>query len=93
MAKISVGIRDVDKETFIQFKAMTVEKGMKLGEALEKAMERYLEKQKNRDLEESLHIQSDNNQERIKLEECSRKVLETVLRVLRAIENSKELKS
>ena len=43
MKKISVGVRDVDKYVFIEFKAMAVERGIKLGYALTKAMRKLLD--------------------------------------------------
>lgn len=48
MEKIFVGVRDVDKEVFKKFRAMSVEKRMKLGEALTKAMIYWLAKEREK---------------------------------------------
>jgi hypothetical protein len=47
MEKTFIGVRDVDEETFRKFRSLSVERRMKLGEALTKAMLLMIEKQKN----------------------------------------------
>lgn len=47
MEKTTIGVRDVDEETFRKFRSLSIEKKMKLGEALTKAMVLLIEKQKN----------------------------------------------
>lgn len=46
MTKTFIGVREVDEEVFRQFRAMTVRRRIKLGEAITKAMENLLEEQK-----------------------------------------------
>jgi hypothetical protein len=42
MEKINIGIRDVDEETFRKFRAMAIERKLRLGEAIDKAMKLML---------------------------------------------------
>lgn len=43
MEKITIGVRDVDKEVFRKFRALAIERQLKLGEALTYAMKRSIE--------------------------------------------------
>lgn len=42
MVETFIGVRDVDEKTFRKFKAIMLEKRIKLGNALTKAMEAYI---------------------------------------------------
>ena len=46
MTERFIGVRDVDEETFRKFKAAMLEKKIKLGKALTKAMEAYIKQNK-----------------------------------------------
>ena len=43
MEKTFIAVRDVDKEIFMKFRAMSVSERMKLGDALSRAMRRLME--------------------------------------------------
>lgn len=43
MTKTFLGVRDVDKEILIKFKAKAIENRLKIGEALTQLMEKFLE--------------------------------------------------
>ncbi len=47
MENTFLGIRGVDKEEFRKFRAVALEKNMKLGEAITKAIKKYREELKN----------------------------------------------
>lgn len=49
MAKTFIAVRDVDEETFRKFKAVSVEEKMKLGDAVTKAMQLWVETKKERE--------------------------------------------
>ena len=42
MARIFVGVRGVDADVYRAFRAMAVERGIRLGEAITRAMKRFL---------------------------------------------------
>ena len=46
MAKTFIGVREVDEETFREFRAKAIQEKMKLGIALTKAMQKYIEENK-----------------------------------------------
>ena len=48
MGETFIAVRDVDEETYRKFKASSVKNRLKLGKALTKAMEYYLEEQENK---------------------------------------------
>ena len=43
MEKTFIGVRDVNEEVFRKFRAKAIEEKMRIGDALNKAMERYLD--------------------------------------------------
>ncbi len=43
MEKTIIGVRDVDEETFRKFRALAIERKMKLGEALTQALRKFLQ--------------------------------------------------
>ena len=46
MEKTFIGVRDVDKDTFNKFRAKAIRDKQKLGEALTKAMEKFVSEDK-----------------------------------------------
>ena len=48
MSKIQLNVKNVDEETFREFKANSVRKGFKFGKALTLAMQLWLEKSKKK---------------------------------------------
>ena len=46
MEKIFIGVREVDEETFRKFRAKAVQEKIKLGMALTKAMQKWLDEKK-----------------------------------------------
>ncbi|MBI2451667.1 hypothetical protein HYV50_01150 [Candidatus Pacearchaeota archaeon] len=52
MEKTFVGVRDVDMETFRKFRARAIEKRVRLGEALTRAMREFLEEEKEKNKED-----------------------------------------
>lgn len=47
MQKTFIGVRDVDEETFRKFKIIAMQKRIKIGDALTKAMKNLLEQKEN----------------------------------------------
>ena len=47
MDKITIGVRDVDEDTFRKFKAWAVNKKLNLGKALSEAIKNYIENTEN----------------------------------------------
>jgi len=49
MDKTFIGVRDVDEEAFRKFRALAIERRLKLGEALTEAMKMMLRERRTRD--------------------------------------------
>ena len=56
MANTFIGVREVDEEIYNQFRSLTVEQRLKLGEALTIAMKIYIEKSKNKNKKKFLRL-------------------------------------
>lgn len=46
MTKTLIAVRDVDEQTFRKFRATSIEEDLKLGDAMTKALQEWVEKQK-----------------------------------------------
>lgn len=49
MARTFISVRDVDEETFRKLRALAIARKMNIGEALTKAMRKFLEEEKSRE--------------------------------------------
>jgi len=50
MEKTFIGVRGVDEETFRKFRALAIQKRLRLGEALTEAMEKTMEDEKQENI-------------------------------------------
>lgn len=56
MGKSFIGVRDVDDKVYNQFRTVSVERKLKLGEALTQAMMEFIEKNKEKEVKKFLQV-------------------------------------
>lgn len=56
MEKTFIGVRDIDTEVFRKFRALAIQKNLKLGEALSKAMEKMIKEKINEEKKNKVNV-------------------------------------